>query len=162
MNKKIVIMSSLILLLDQIVKSIIEINKVHFTLVSNFIKINYYENTGAAFSIMQGKTTILILISLIMLVIIYSMTFSYEESKLTNIAFGLLFGGVFGNLIDRVFYGFVRDFIDICLFGYNFPVFNIADATIVIGAILLIIATIKGEKNNGNKSTRGRRKLKNR
>ena len=160
MNKKIVIISTIMLILYQITKAIIQINNVHLNLISNFFKFNYYENTGAAFSIMEGKVSILILISAIMLVIIYSMTFSYEEGKTTNIAFGLLFGGVFGNLVDRVFCGFVRDFIDIDLFGYNFPVFNIADVSIVIGVLLILMVTLKGEIKNGIKS-RGRRKGKN-
>ena len=72
----------------------------------------------------------------------------------------MLFGGVFGNLVDRVFCGFVRDFIDIDLFGYNFPVFNIADVSIVIGVLLILMVTLKGEIKNGIKS-RGRRKGKN-
>lgn len=162
MNKKIVIISSIILLIDQIVKSIMEINNVNFTIISGFLNISYSQNAGAAFSILQGKIPFLILISVIMLVIIYSMMFSYEESKLTNLSFGLLFGGVLGNLIDRIFYGFVRDFISVKILTYNFPVFNIADSAIVIGVILLIIATIKGEVKSGNKSFRGRRKIKNR
>ncbi|MCH5167289.1 MAG: signal peptidase II [Erysipelotrichales bacterium] len=161
MNKKIVIISSLILFLDQLVKSIVEINEVHFNLIANFLKFNYSQNTGAAFSILQGKIHFLILISVIMLIIIYSMTFSYEESKISNCAFGLLFGGILGNLVDRIFYGFVRDFIDINILGYNFPIFNIADITIVVGVMLLILATIKGEVKNGNKGKRFRRENKN-
>lgn len=162
MNKKIVIISSIILLIDQVVKSIMEIYHVNLTIISGFLNLNYSQNTGAAFSILEGKIPFLILISVIMLVMIYSMMFSYEENKLTNISFGLLFGGVFGNLIDRIFYGFVRDFISVKILTYNFPVFNIADSVIVIGVVLLIIATIKGEVKSGNKSFRGRRKIKNR
>ena len=157
MNKKMVIISSILLLIDQVVKSIIELNNVHLTLIKNFLSFNYSQNSGAAFSILQGKTSFLIIISIIMLIIIYSMTFSYEEGKITDIAFGLLCGGVLGNLVDRIFYGFVRDFIDIKIFGYNFPVFNIADMLIVLGVVLLIFATIKGEVKNGNKGFRRRR-----
>lgn len=161
MNKKIVIISTILLIIDQITKSLVELSDVHISIISNFFRINYYENTGAAFSILEGRVPILILISIVMLVMIYSMTFSYDESKTSNIAFGLLFGGVFGNLIDRVFCGFVRDFIDFKIFGYNFPVFNFADVFIVLGVILLLIVTIKGEKKHGSGSIR-RRKLKNR
>lgn len=161
MNKKIVIISTITLIIDQILKSLVALNDIHVNVLFNILRLNYYENTGAAFSILQGKVPYLILISIIMLVIIYSMTFSYEEKKITNISFGLLIGGVFGNLVDRVFYGFVRDFIDIKLFGYNFPVFNIADVSIVVGVIILLLVTLKGDSKNGNKS-RGRSKLKNR
>lgn len=161
MNKKIVIISTITLIIDQILKSLVALNDIHVNVLFNILRLNYYENTGAAFSILQGKVPYLILISIIMLVIIYSMTFSYEEKKITNISFGLLIGGVFGNLVDRVFYGFVRDFIDIKLFGYNFPVFNIADVSIVVGVIILLLVTLKGDSKDGNKS-RGRNKLKNR
>ena len=161
MNKKIVIISTITLVIAQILKSIIELSNAHVNVLFDIIRLNYYENTGAAFSILQGKVPYLILISIIMLVIIYSMTFSYKETKITNISFGLLIGGVFGNLVDRVFYGFVRDFMDIKLFGYNFPVFNIADVAIVVGVGILLLVTLKGDSKNDNKSG-GRNKLKNR
>lgn len=154
MNKKMVIISSIILLFDQIVKSIIQISNVHFNIISNILSFNYYQNTGAAWSILQGKTVVLIIISIVMLIFVYSMSFSYEDSKSKNISFGLLFGGIVGNLIDRIFYGYVRDFIDINIFSYNFPVFNIADMAIVIGVIMLIVSTIKGELKSGNKGIR--------
>lgn len=161
MNKKIVIISSVVLLIDQIVKSIVELGDVHLELIKNVFGFNYYQNTGAAFSILEGRTPFLIGISIVMLIIIYSMSFSYEESKLKNIAFGFLVGGVLGNLVDRIFYGFVRDFIDIRLFGYNFPVFNIADMGITLGVILVMIVTLKGSGKNGNKGFRRRGKNEN-
>ncbi len=76
MNKKIVIISTITLVIDQILKSIIELSNAHVNVLFDIIRLNYYENTGAAFSILQGKVPYLILISIIMLVIIYSMTFS--------------------------------------------------------------------------------------
>lgn len=160
MNKKIVVISTILLIIDQITKALVELGDLHLSVIPNVFRINYYENTGAAFSIMEGKVQSLILISIVMLVIIYSMTFSYDESKSTNFSFGLLFGGVLGNLVDRVFCGYVRDFIDFNIFGYNYPVFNFADVFIVLGVILLLIITIKGEKKDGNKSFR-RRSFKN-
>lgn len=154
MNKKIVIISTILLICDQITKSFIQINDVHISLISNFFRINYYENTGAAFNILEGRVPILIIISIIMLVLIYNMTFSYAEKKSTNIAFGLLFGGVLGNLVDRVFCGYVRDFIDFKILGHGFPVFNLADTFIVVGVLLLLIITVKGEKKDVNKGRR--------
>ncbi len=82
------------------------------------------------------------------------MMYSYEENKLNDLSFGLLIGGILGNFADRIFCGFVRDFIVIKIFSYNFPVFNIADITIVVGVLLLVISTIKGEIKSGNKSRR--------
>lgn len=161
MNKKMIIISTIVLLFDQIIKSIVQIGNVHFNIISNFLSFNYYQNTGAAWSILQGKTVTLIAISIVVLILVYSMSFSYEDSKINDMTFGLLFGGIVGNLIDRIFFGFVRDFIDIKLFGYNFPVFNIADMAIVIGVIILVISTIKGELKSGNKGIRRGKQTKN-
>ena len=75
-------------------------------------------------------------------------------------AFGLLLGGLSGNLIDRLFFGYVRDFLDFYIFGYDYPVFNIADICIVFGVILLIIAVLKGEDTNEDNSNRKSRKTR--
>ena len=64
------------------------------------------------------------------------------------LAFGILYGGIIGNLIDRIFYGRVIDFLDFTIFGYDFPVFNFADICIVSGIFLIIIAIYKKEDIN--------------
>jgi signal peptidase II len=85
--------------------------------------------------------------------------YSYKENKLNNLAFCILFGGILGNFLDRIFVGYVRDFISFKFGNYYFPTFNIADIAIVIGVILLIISTIVEEMTkNGNKSRRSKRK----
>lgn len=145
MNRKIVIIGIIALVIDQITKSLMQIYDVHFNIINGFLRLNYIQNTGAAWSILEGKQYLLIGISIVMLILVYNMSFSYDNNKLNNITFGLLFGGIIGNLIDRVFYGMVRDFIDINIFGYDFPVFNIADMAIVFGVIILLIGTLKGE-----------------
>lgn len=145
MNRKIVIIGIIALVIDQITKSLMQIYDVHFNIINGFFSLNYIQNTGAAWSILEGKQYLLIGISIVMLILVYNMSFSYDNNRLNNITFGLLFGGIIGNLIDRVFYGIVRDFIDINIFGYDFPVFNIADMAIVFGVIILLIGTLKGE-----------------
>ncbi len=145
MNRKIVIIGIIALVIDQITKSLMQIYDVHFNIINGFLSLNYIQNTGAAWSILEGKQYLLIGISIVMLILVYNMSFSYDNNRLNNITFGLLFGGIIGNLIDRVFYGIVRDFIDINIFGYDFPVFNIADMAIVFGVIILLIGTLKGE-----------------
>ena len=71
-----------------------------------------------------------------------------------NIALSILLGGIAGNLADRLFLGYVRDFLDFRFGSYNFPIFNLADTFIVIGVILLIFAILKGEEKDGSSSTR--------
>lgn len=61
----------------------------------------------------------------------------------------LTFAGMAGNLIDRVMYGYVRDFIDVVIFNYNFPIFNVADMAVVIGVILIIIEIVFEEYIHG-------------
>ena len=64
----------------------------------------------------------------------------------------MLLGGILGNLSDRILFGYVKDFISLYIFGYSFPVFNIADICIVVGVIILIISILRGEDKNGSSS----------
>ena len=73
---------------------------------------------------------------------------TFKNNTRNHIAFGLVYGGIIGNFIDRIFIGYVRDFIDVRIINYHYPVFNIADSAIVIGIILLIIAIIKKEDSH--------------
>ncbi len=74
----------------------------------------------------------------------------FKANFRNKLAFGLLLGGIAGNLFDRIIYGFVRDFIDLKIFTYNLPIFNIADMAVIFGSILIIYAIIKGEDLNEN------------
>lgn len=154
MNKKIVIISIIVLLFDQITKSLIDVTHNTINIIDNVLYFSLYKNTGASWSILEGKVTLLIVISLIMLLLVYSLMFSYDSNKYNDVSFGLLFGGILGNLFDRIFYGYVRDFIGIIIFKYHFPIFNIADVSIVIGVILITLETIKGDVKRGNRSKR--------
>ena len=104
------------------------------------VELVYHQNDGAAFSIFAGKRAFLIIITLVILVLIYSLSFTYKSNKLSNYGFGLLIGGVFSNLIDRCIFGFVRDYISLSFFN---PIFNIADISIICGILIIIYITIK-------------------
>ena len=80
-------------------------------------------------------------------------------SKLECLSFGMIIGGIFGNLFDRLFFHYVIDFLDFKLFGYNYPIFNLADCFIVIGIILMFIISIR--KEHYARVNSGRRKPKN-
>ena len=88
------------------------------------------------------KPTIIKFVAAFLVFIIYYM---YKKKKY-NIEFALIIGGLIGNLIDRIVFGFVIDYIGVIIFKYYFPIFNIADALIVIGAIILLFRR-DGDKN---------------
>ena len=110
------------------------------------------KNTGAAFSMLSGNNVLFIIITLIATAILFYFIFSKNilTKKLEKISLSLIVGGAIGNLIDRILFAYVRDFI--YLKFINFAVFNIADSAITIGAILLIISILffnKKEEKNG-------------
>lgn len=145
--KKIIPISIICLLLDQLTKLFVTNNLVlndSYTIINNFFNITLVHNDGAAWSILSGNRILLIFISLIALFIIYFLFIKNKElKKIETLIYGMLIGGITGNLFDRVLYGYVIDFLDFKIFNYNYPVFNIADCCIVIAAILLIIDVVK-------------------
>lgn len=148
--KKIISLSVVIVLLDQIIKFFITTLELHqkITIIQDFFYITYVRNDGAAWSILSGNRIILILVGIFALLLIYF--FLIKNKKLTNleqISYGILTGGIIGNLIDRIIRGFVIDYLDFKIFNYYFPVFNLADIMIVIGMFLIIIQVLKGDKN---------------
>ena len=146
MKKKIYIISFIVLIFDQVSKIICDLylplNKENI-IIDNFFSIMYVQNEGAAWSILTGKRILLILIGVASLYLLNSFVSDFKKSKINNIAFGLLIGGILGNLLDRIFLGYVRDFQYFKIFGYSYPIFNISDIGIFIGVILLIFACIK-------------------
>src|SRR5699024_9550253 len=91
--------------------------------------------------------TIVVVIRLVYLLYKYS-----DESKLMAISLSLFLAGAIGNFIDRLLQQSVVDFLDFYIFTYNYPIFNIADSALVIGAILMIIAMFLEEKMKSRKN----------
>lgn len=122
-------------------------------LINNFLYITYVRNTGAAWSMFSSRSVLVLIISsFIILGIILHVYKNKPKKRMEKIAYSLIIGGALGNLINRITYGYVIDFIDIKIFKYDYPIFNLADSFIVIGVILLVIYTWRCE--NGNKSRR--------
>ena len=140
MYKKLIIFGIIFLLIDQLSKGLISLYiplNESFKL-TNFLSITYVHNIGAAFSILKGARWLFIILGIIALNVIY--IFFIKDKKLNNfeiIIYALMLSGIIGNIIDRVLYGYVIDFIDITLF--NFAIFNFADSFIVISVILLVV-----------------------
>lgn len=144
MNKKKIIsivIGIAIIVLDQLTKMAL-INK-NITLIPNFMKFTYTKNTGAAFGI--GSNNIIMVIIVNVIILGFIIKFLKDNSKKVDfpiiISLVLILSGAIGNLIDRLFRGFVIDFIDINVL--NFPNFNIADIAIVLGIFVLIIVITK-------------------
>ena len=151
----IIYLSIILLIVDQISKilvvKLIDINH-GLELIKNFFYLTYTHNTGAAFSILTGQRLFLIIIAIVILIIIFNYIRKNKiERKIDIILFSLIIGGSLGNLVDRIVRGYVVDFIDVKIFGYNFPLFNLADTFIVIGVFLLLITMIRKEQSNDNR-----------
>ena len=97
---------------------------------------------------MSGKQAFLSIVSAAAIGVMIYYVLNKDCSKLMRFALALMIGGAAGNLFDRLFLGYVRDFLDFIIFGYDFPIFNIADSALTIGVILLFIASMKEEKKN--------------
>lgn len=139
--KKLLSTSLIVLLIDQLLK--IVFTSKNIVIIKNFFNIEYATNKGAAWSILNGNTFFLIVLTIGILVV---MGLYFKNKKLTNsesYIYGLMLGGILGNLIDRIIFGYVKDFVSFNFGGYQFPIFNIADIAITIGAFLLILTIIK-------------------
>ena len=152
MKKKIIILSIPIITIDQISKLLASSyisDKIE--VIKNFFYLNLVHNEGAAWGLLNKHILFLIIFMLIALALLFHYSSKFINNNRNTIAFSLVIGGLIGNLIDRVFNGYVIDFLDFYIFKYDYPVFNIADICIVIGMLLLIIAILKGEDGSGNK-----------
>lgn len=116
--------------------------------IPDFFFLTNVRNTGAAWSIMEGEKITFIIITIVAIIVfLYFILFSKTTTKLDRIAFTLMCGGAIGNLIDRIINSYVIDFLDFYIFGYDFPVFNLADAFLCIGVGLLIINMLLEKRN---------------
>lgn len=141
-NYYIIIASVLgLVLLDQITKQFIaqtmDIGE-YYTVINNFFLINSHRNTGGAWGILTGQMTIFYLITLVAFVLFYYLIkeVDFNLKKVYSIAVILLIAGAIGNFVDRLLFQEVVDFLDFYIFGYDFPIFNVADICLVIGMFL--------------------------
>lgn len=151
MKKKVIIYSFIIVIVDLISKLVIDkLLKINETIsiINNFFSITKVFNRGASFSMFIGYRLLFILIGVITIVVLFKYLNNFKMNNRNIFAFSLLIGGIIGNLIDRVIYGYVIDFLDFNIFGYDAPIFNIADTCICIGAFLLFYAIMKREDIN--------------
>lgn len=117
-----------------------------YTIIQNFFYFTYAKNEGAAWGMLQGKIALFILVAIIAgFLMIKYFCYTKEKEELTRYGLVLVFAGMLGNVIDRIYLGYVRDFLDFFIFGYDFPIFNIADCAVVIGVGLIFLEMIVEE-----------------
>lgn len=141
----------IVLVLDRGSKWIVQNNMTlgeSHTVIPGFFHITYILNPGAAFGMLQGRTWLLIIISLIVLAALF-----YIQAKIKGnlimirFCMGLIGGGALGNLWDRIQTGQVIDFLDFKVWSY---IFNIADSMIIIGSVLLIILMLRMKEESND------------
>ncbi|HZW68520.1 MAG TPA: signal peptidase II [Pseudogracilibacillus sp.] len=121
------------------------------TLIDNFLYFTSFRNKGAAWGILQDQMMFFYIITIIVIVgIIYYLHKYVKDNLFQGIAIAFVLGGAIGNFIDRLLRKEVVDFIDVMIFNYDYPIFNLADSFLVIGVILIFIATII-EESKGRK-----------
>ncbi len=122
----------------------------HIQIIPGFFRLTHTENTGAAFSLFADspahwKTAALIGFSVVAMVIVLCLLWKQSQAlTMTGVALSLILGGAAGNLWDRVVSGRVVDFLLVYVKQYQWPVFNLADSSIVVGAVLLVFEILFG------------------
>lgn len=142
-----IILSVLFLVLIDQISKLLVVNFLdkEIVFINNFFSFEYIQNTGAAFGLFSGN--IILLIGITLLLVGYLIFDTYKNiNKKFNVIFNvLIISGALGNLIDRLFRGYVVDFISFILFNNQMPVFNIADIFVTFGVIGLVFAIFKEE-----------------
>ncbi|HBC84558.1 MAG TPA: signal peptidase II [Clostridiales bacterium] len=151
---KIVIFVTILVLLEQLTKIVILKNRENLpiTVINNVFMLSYVENSGVAFGIKVGSVWSFIIVNIVILGIIIKFMYSQlqELNNKTIIILSLVLAGGISNLVDRIFRGYVVDFLDITPI-INFPVFNFADIMIVVAVFIFGVMMIKNIIKDGKK-----------
>ncbi|WP_085063332.1 signal peptidase II [Staphylococcus aureus] len=141
-----ILIAVFVVIFDQVTKYIIATTmKIgdSFEVIPHFLNITSHRNNGAAWGILSGKMTFFFIITIIILIaLVYFFIKDAQYNLFMQVAISLLFAGALGN------------FIDTNIFGYDFPIFNIADSSLTIGVILIIIALLKDTSNKKEKEVK--------
>lgn len=143
------VIAIVILAADQLTKTIVR-GKLAvigtLEVIKGFFELSYSENTGAAFGTFHDKNSVFIVVSLIAIIFIFIYYNRYKENIWMSVSLGFILGGALGNLADRIFFGFVTDFLRFQLWfihSFWWPNFNIADSGVTVGAIMLVIVLFR-------------------
>ncbi len=144
------ILAVIVIAIDQLTKWLVVENmelRESIPIIEGVFHLTSHRNSGAAFGILQGQMWLFFIATFIVTaVIIYYVQTQVKGNRWFGTSLGLVLGGAIGNFIDRLFHGEVVDFLDVYIFTYNYPIFNVADMALVTGVIMLIIYVILEEK----------------
>jgi signal peptidase II len=152
-NRRIAVLAAIIIGLDQITKLVV-LRLLGYAeekvIIDGFFKFVHWGNTGAAWSLFRGNNAVLAVVAVVALVVLFFTRHHFDSrTRLGQTALGLIFGGIIGNLIDRLRAGHVIDFVYFYIHSggkeIGFPAFNVADSAICIGVALVLLATWKNE-----------------
>lgn len=142
----------LLIVLDQVTKWIVVQTMTisqSIELIPNLLYFTSYRNQGAAWGILEGQMWFFYVVTIAVIAgLVYFLHKEVNGYQLLGYSVSLLLAGAIGNFIDRVFRGEVVDFIDTYPFGYNFPIFNVADMALTFGVVFMLISIIFEEKLN--------------
>lgn len=147
------ISAAIVIFLDQVTKEIVRRTVAisgKIEVIKGYFEIGYAGNTGAVFGTFRGQNRIFIVVSIVAIGFIMLYYRQFKDSIWMKISLGLLMGGALGNLIDRVVFHYVTDFIRVRWWLMHlrwWPAFNIADASVCVGAAMLIVGMIKRSKS---------------
>ena len=146
----VLLLGLVLLIFDQLTKQAVRTHLVYGEsrpIIDGFFNLVYVRNDGAAWNILSGHGIILILISVSVLVLLFIYRRSFLQEQLSHrILLGLLIGGIVGNLVDRIRFGWVTDFLDFQFGSYHYPSFNVADSAICIAIGLYVLTNILSPK----------------
>jgi signal peptidase II len=150
------LISAVIILFDRLTKTWVTLHIKYggaIPVIPHVLRISHWTNDGAAFSLFADTAKpnlvrwgLVGFTSLAALVILFVMVRVGNRFTLTSVALALIFAGALGNVHDRIAYGSVVDFIEVHIFSYHFPDFNVADSSVCIGAFLLLLDSLRPAK----------------
>lgn len=142
------LIAAVVVIADQLSKLLVQhVTALHdVEIIRDFFYLTYVKNTGAAWSMFSDMTGVLTLISAVAVGVMVWYIITKKPKGLTLVSIALMAGGAAGNMVDRLFLQYVRDFLHFYVFGYDFPVFNVADIALCVGVGLLVLAAFLEEE----------------
>ena len=154
------LISAVVIFLDRLTKAWVTLRVPYghsIPVIPRVLAISHWTNPGAAFSLFDNSASpsavrwgLVCFSSLAALVVLYIMVRLADRFTLISVALALIFAGALGNVHDRIAYGSVIDFIEVHIFSYHWPDFNVADSSVVVGACLLFLDSLRPQRKTAH------------